>query len=941
MMTSMRRCLLIAGTFLFFVGCAAAPRQSVAPEPSPQRSSSPPPKLTLEQARENLHATRYEKAEAQLRQLEETGKKEARLLLASLLIETGRLDEALALELPHRSSARAARLVATAHRNRGELERALEVLSAADSKNATTPEDLELRLLRGEIFIEQGKRARAERELMHLIEAYGNGFLEDLSSSQRGQALTSMGRAAHLLRAPRDANEAFNEAEELGHHTTRLLLYRGELFLEKYDTAHASEVAGEAREQAPRHPDVLVLEANIRLAERLAFEEAEELARQALKVDPFHPRAHYVLGSVALRDLDFEEVAEHIDAGLSRNPRHLELLSLRAAARFLAEDEPGFQQALDHVLELSPGYSRALYIVAEHAEWEHRYEDMERLLRRAVRLDPKDGRSRGRLGLTLVRAGSDSAGVVELRAAFARDPFNVRVKNTLELYETIIPENYVEHRRGPFRLRVPKEEEELLMRYVPELLSEAYAVMKERYGYEPRAPLSIELYGTRDQFAVRTSGLPRTPIHGVCFGRKLATMSPQASPGNLGMTLWHELGHVFHIGLSKSRVPRWLTEGLAEWETEHLERGWSRELDRELYRAYRARRLPHLGSMSRAFTHAKRMQDVATAYYASGRIAQWLVESRGEETVAELLAAFGEKRLPSDVLPAVLGASLEKLDESFRSWLEEELSRYRGQFVSRETRLSVREARARWQKKQSPPKRKTQLAQALLKSGEKNQAVELLMEAKDADPQAAYTLAELRLSEEKFGRARALLEEMVKEGHDGYEPRLLLGKALVKEKEFESALEHLEKATEFDPSSEEPWALLAAVQHVLERPEPELRAVRQWAARAEHDGPVHRRLLELLLSQNALEEARAVVERAIWSDLGNPETHRLAARVFNQNNDLKQAEFEWESALLCQPRPKTKRQVVEEWTAALERRGLFGRAEAVRKQWGDDRTHAP
>jgi hypothetical protein len=62
---------------------------------------------------------------------------------------------------------------------------------------------------------------------------------------------------------------------------------------------------------------------------------------------------------------------------------------------------------------------------------------------------------------------------------------------------------------------------------------------------------------------------------------------------NLGMTLWHELAHVFHIQLSRSRVPRWFTEGLAEYETEHERPEWSREHDPALFAAWR----DHRGAM--------------------------------------------------------------------------------------------------------------------------------------------------------------------------------------------------------------------------------------------------------------------------------------------------------------------------------------------------------
>ena len=59
----------------------------------------------------------------------------------------------------------------------------------------------------------------------------------------------------------------------------------------------------------------------------------------------------------------------------------------------------------------------------------------------------------------------------------------------------------------------------------------------------------------------------------------LAAISPKAEPFNWGNVLWHELGHVFAIQLSKSRVPRWFTEGLSEYETVRARPEWRREND--------------------------------------------------------------------------------------------------------------------------------------------------------------------------------------------------------------------------------------------------------------------------------------------------------------------------------------------------------------------------
>ena len=77
-----------------------------------------------------------------------------------------------------------------------------------------------------------------------------------------------VGRAAHLLlRAPKDANKRFNESERAdAEQRVETLLWRAELFLDKYDPGHAEEVAqrGAARSR-PQRADALVMLARVKL----------------------------------------------------------------------------------------------------------------------------------------------------------------------------------------------------------------------------------------------------------------------------------------------------------------------------------------------------------------------------------------------------------------------------------------------------------------------------------------------------------------------------------------------------------------------------------------------------------------------------------------------------------------------------------------------------
>src|SRR5690606_28038821 len=279
----------------------------------------------------------------------------------------------------------------------------------------------------------------AEPVLMTLIEDYN----EDRIDPSDGRGLAMVGRAAHLLRSPHDANDAFNQAEQAARGDIQTLLWRAELFLEKYDPGHAEEVIREVLRQAPRHPEALVWLAHVKLAQAFDFDAAERLARRALAVNPKLAEAYFVLGGIALRDMELEVSHERIDKGLGHNPGDLSLLSLKATAYFLGDEQQSFERAKRVVLEKNPEYSRLYQIIGEYADWEHRYLEIVEMMREAVRIDPEDAKALAQLGLNLIRSGDDDAGVAALQQAFDMDPFNVRVFNTLNLYEKEIPKNYV------------------------------------------------------------------------------------------------------------------------------------------------------------------------------------------------------------------------------------------------------------------------------------------------------------------------------------------------------------------------------------------------------------------------------------------------------------------------------------------------------------------
>jgi tetratricopeptide (TPR) repeat protein len=826
----------------------------------------------------------------------------AQLALARALLATGKYDAA---EQAARQAGGAAadKLAAVAVRaellfRMGKVAEAIKLLEA--SAGGTGPGTRRVRLLLGEYRIASGHRTDADDPLMKIVEEYNDGTIP--SSDAEGLAIVA--RAAHLLRSPKDANTAFNESERVAKRV-ETLRWRAELYLDKYDPGHADEVLREALAIAPHDPELLVASARVKLGETLDFDAAEKLVKEALAIDPKLTAAYAVRASSALRDTDLAAADAAIAAGLATNPNDLELLSLRAATRFLADDRPGYDAAKRDVLARNGEYSGMYSIIGELAEWEHRYDDIIAMMKEATQLDPEDAKAWAQLGLTEMRGGDETNGLEALRRAWSKDHFNVRVFNTLNLYEQKIANDYETTTAGVFKVRLPKDEKKVLERYVPRLLEEAWGSMKARYGFVPTTPVQIELYSTREQFSVRTSGLPNVGIEGVCFGRVVAAMTPKNEPFNWGNVVWHELGHVFAIQLSKNHVPRWFTEGLSEYETIARRPEWKRELDPDLYLALTENRLPNAADMNRAFTHASDGADVTVAYYASSQMLVFTVEQFGMPKVVDALKLWGQGVRTPQVLERAFGVSASDYDARYRAWQLQKLQRYKGQFMFRDHALPLDEAKAKVAAAPNDAKAHAELAIALLRRhGAKDAQTEIdqALRLEPANMMAHYVAAKLNADDP--AAAKVHLDAIKAAGGDGFQVEMGLAELAEKKKDKLAMRAALEAAHRFDPSQLEPVQGLFKLATDEKRDADALASLRDLAMLDQHDRKGWGLLLQRLVDARQWDEAKKVGEAAMFVDVESAPLHVNYARALAATGAHDKAAFELESALACDPKPK-------------------------------------
>ncbi|MEO6599205.1 MAG: hypothetical protein ABIQ16_04980, partial [Polyangiaceae bacterium] len=217
---------------------ASAPHAVAAPNKSGIAGHQLTSKALLARARQRLELGGYSEAAADFQALLSTPEgMSARLGLAEVWVTTGRSDDALDVLTTLSETALvapAAVLRARALQIRGDTAGAERALRAVPEDLASPAVRLEL----GGLLLREGRRADAEPILMTLV----NDYNEDRIKESDGKALALAGRAAQLLRSPKDANELYDAAERALPGDTQTLLFRADLFLEKYDPGHAEEV---------------------------------------------------------------------------------------------------------------------------------------------------------------------------------------------------------------------------------------------------------------------------------------------------------------------------------------------------------------------------------------------------------------------------------------------------------------------------------------------------------------------------------------------------------------------------------------------------------------------------------------------------------------------------------------------------------------------------
>jgi len=620
----------------------------------------------------------------------------------------------------------------------------------------------------------------------------------------------------------KQANEQFRAAVAARPKDASVRVAWGRLFLRAHDKAEASKLFQEALQLDADNPEALL---GMALVASERFEGAAvDQASKALALDPLLAEAHTLLAWLALEEDDAKKAGTHLDRALASEGSPLEAYALKAAIDLLAGKAES--EWIAKGLAYNPRSGQLYATNAHFFVINRKYREAVALYRKAVELDPELWAAHADLGVNLWRLGEEAQARRHLETAYGGDPFSPTVVNTLRLLDSM--KRFRTFSNDRMIVKLHEKEAELLRPYVEELLGKAIDTFQKKYDHVLRQPVQLELFPDHEDFAVRTMGMPGLGALGVTFGHLVAMDSPSAKPPGAfhwGSTLWHELSHVFVLGLTNHRVPRWISEGLAVYEETVAGPGWGDRLTPEVIRAIAGKKLLPVEQLDRGFVRPRYPSQVVVSYFQAGAICEMVAEKWGFPKLLAMVRGYAQGRSTGQVIQQELAVSPAELDRQFTDFVkartEKVVSSFEPEWL-KQMELVVKLAKEKKFAEVIEPARRVRdlypdyvqagnpyeiLAEALLAAGDKAGAAQELDRYRIAGGHSPRALKQLASLLEQLGRraqAIQVLEQLlwIRPGDEELHRRL--GELLLEEKQPRRAVREFSSllaARSLDPAA--------------------------------------------------------------------------------------------------------------------------------------------
>jgi tetratricopeptide (TPR) repeat protein len=333
-----------------------------------------------------------------------------------------------------------------------------------------------------------------------------------------------------------------------------------------------------------------------------------------------------------------------------------------------------FQEALrlnssDRQLQANLGN---VYLHQAHEAFERRdFTGAAGVLEQAIALNPDVAQAYVLLG----KIEYDRQRLKEAKAAWERaielDPTQTEVAKLLQQVEEELPveSKFERLSQAYFDLRYEEHLERPVGFDVRDALLSARRLVGSDFAYWPKYKIVVLLYGAESFRRLRQE----TPewLGGQFDGKiRVPLPSEQLDQGMVKNILFHEYTHALVHDLTNGECPKWLNEGLAEYQG----RTQSSLPLRLLAKAHEAKRLIPWPELSEHISPALPSAEVGLAYEQSYSLVAYLITRYGFWRMRRLLKAIADGQPWEEGLAQEFRRKLPRLEEDWRGWLPELLA---------------------------------------------------------------------------------------------------------------------------------------------------------------------------------------------------------------------------------------------------------------------------
>jgi tetratricopeptide (TPR) repeat protein len=488
--------------------------------------------------------------------------------------------------------------------------------------------------------------------------------------------------AAFMLRDMRLANDTFRAAIAEDSKSVVGRLRWGKLFIALGNNEQAALLYQEALAIDPKDIGTRLAMASLGVEQ---FEgDAEEQTRALLSENGNLIQAQLLLAGLEVESGRFDDAVKAAQRALQltqqQNFPPIEAHTMLAAIEVIRHRDPG--EWTRAALAYNPRYGEMFETLAYFEQMRRRYVEADAWLAQAVKVQPDLWSARTQYAVNLMRLGRLEEARPHLVAVYeATQPFtdNVTV-NTLRLLDSLEKFDMIKATSPDMHLQLAKTESASLGPYVEKITRDAVTSFSRRYGYQPTAPITVEMYPNSADFAVRVAGLPGIGLLGVTFGHLVAMDSPsgrQTGDFHWGSVLWHELAHVFTLSVTKNRVPRWLSEGLSVYEEWTSGPTPGVAMNPKLLDVFKDGKLLPITTLDNGFMRPTYDGQIQISYDQAGLVCLFAAERFGFPRVVEFLKAFNDDSMTTETaVRNVFRIAPEDFDKEFQAFVSKRFSAY-------------------------------------------------------------------------------------------------------------------------------------------------------------------------------------------------------------------------------------------------------------------------